>query len=349
MSAAKETSISMNSSDQTITLAHGEGARATRTFITQHIVKRFGNATLHGLTDAAELSVNSHRLAFTTDSYVVLPLAFPGGDIGSLAVYGTVNDLAVAGAKPRWLSVSLIIEEGFLISALDTFLDHMKAAADRCGVMIACGDTKVVPRGAADGLFINTSGLGELSRAFPLTPAGIRAGDILIVSGPIGCHGIAVMAAREKLSFTPAPRSDSAPLHDAVAAVLDQVGDSVRTIRDATRGGVAAVLHEWAADCNLTLQLDEASIPVTDDVRGACELLGLDPVYIANEGTMVVAVDSSAADNALSALRAVPETANAVVIGRATDRKISPVTIQRMLGGEQPIDEPTGAMLPRIC
>lgn len=339
----------MNHIDETITLSHGEGARATRKLIAEHIVKRIGSLTQGPLSDAGELLVSSNRLAFTTDSYVVSPLAFPGGDIGSMAIYGTVNDLAVAGANPRWISVALIIEEGFMISALDLFLDRMKAAADRCGVVIVCGDTKVVPRGAVDGLFINTSGIGELIHEFSITPTAITEGDALIVSGPIGRHGVAVMAARENLSFTPPPRSDSAPLNNAVASLLNRVGDAVHSIRDATRGGVSAVLHEWAADCNLTMQLDERSIPVTDDVRGVCELLGLDPLYIANEGTMVIAVDPAAADETLSALHAIPETAGAVVIGRVTKAKLCPVTIQRMLGGEQPLDEPTGAPLPRIC
>lgn len=335
--------------DEVITLAHGEGAGATREFIANRIAPRFANNCLTELPDAATLNVDCNRLAMTTDSFVVSPLMFPGGDIGSMAVYGTVNDLAVSGAVPRWLSLGLIIEEGFTLSTLDTILDSIAVAAKRCRISIVTGDTKVVPRGAADGLFINTTGLGEFCAAPFAGPKSISPGDSLIVSGPIGRHGIAVLSARDELAFEPPPQSDSAPLHNAVAALRGSVGDSIRTIRDATRGGVSAVLHEWAAGSNLTMQLDEASIPVSDDVRGASELLGMDPLYIANEGTMLLAVDRSREQQALAALRSVPETSNAVTIGRVTDRKISPVTIHRMLGGEQPVDEPSGALLPRIC
>ena len=335
--------------EEFITLAHGEGARATRELISKHILSRFGNTYLRRLPDAACLNVATDRIAVTTDSFVVSPLFFPGGDIGSMAVYGTVNDLAVSGATPRWLSLGLIVEEGFSLSVLDRILDSVAAAAERCGVNIVTGDTKVVPHGAVDGLFINTTGIGELADPVPSGPESIGYGDSLIISGPIGCHGIAVLTAREALALEPCPQSDSAPLHTAVAALLDRVGPAVRAIRDATRGGVSAVLHEWAESCGLTLQLDESSLPVTDEVRGACELLGLDPLYIANEGTMIIAVDSSAETEAIAALQTVPESRAAVRIGQAARRRISPVTIQRLLGGEQPVDEPTGALLPRIC
>jgi hydrogenase expression/formation protein HypE len=339
----------MNSAQERMTLAHGEGARATRELITSRILTRFDNQHLNQLADAAELRVATDRIAMTTDSFVVSPLIFPGGDIGSMAVYGTVNDLAVSGAIPRWLSLALIIEEGLPFSVFDTILDSIAAAAKRCHVMIVTGDTKVVPAGTADGLFINTTGIGELDAAVIGGPRTIREGDSLIVSGPIGRHGIAVLSAREELALDPPPVSDCAPLFDAVSCLRQNVGESVRAIRDATRGGISAVLHEWASDCHLTMQVDEAKIPITDDVRGASELLGLDPLYIANEGTMMIAVDSAAEANALAALRSVPETQNAAVIGRVTQRKISAVTIQRMLGGEQPVDEPSGALLPRIC
>lgn len=337
------------STNQHITLAHGEGARATRELISKRILPCFDNDHLRQLSDATLLQLATDRIAMTTDSFVVSPLIFPGGDIGSMAVYGTVNDLSVAGAQPRWLSLALIIEEGLEISLLDTILSSIAAAAKRCGVLIVTGDTKVVPKGAADRLFINTTGIGELTGPVIAGPQSIQAGDLLIVSGPIGRHGIAVLSAREELQLEPPPQSDSAPLHNAVACLRRAAGQSIRAIRDATRGGVSAVLHEWAADCNLTLHLNEAQIPVTDDVRGASELLGLDPLYIANEGTMVIAVDPAAADAALAALHSLPETRHAAVIGTVKERRISPVTIQRMLGREQPIDEPTGALLPRIC
>ncbi|MFY9252331.1 MAG: hydrogenase expression/formation protein HypE [Fuerstiella sp.] len=339
----------MNTNNTRITLAHGEGARATRELITNRILTRFDNEHLRQLSDATQLDVASDRIAMTTDSFVVSPMIFPGGDIGSMAVYGTVNDLAVSGAVPRWLSLALIIEEGLELSILDKILDSIASAAERCGVVIVTGDTKVVPRGAADGIFINTTGIGELNSSVIAGPRSIRAGDLLIVSGPIGRHGIAVLSAREELALEPPPQSDSAPLHNSVACLRKNVGEAVKAIRDATRGGVSAVLHEWATECNLTMQLDETRIPITDDVRGASELLGLDPLYIANEGTMVIAVDPAAEAEALAALRSIPESHNAVVIGRVTARKVSPVTIQRMLGVEQPVDEPTGALLPRIC
>ncbi len=332
-----------------ITLAHGEGARATRELITKRILPCFDNEHLRQLSDAAQLTLAADRIAMTTDSFVVSPLIFPGGDIGSMAVYGTVNDLAVSGAVPRWLSLALIIEEGLEFSVLDDIIKSIAVAVQRCDVMIVAGDTKVVPKGAADRLFINTTGVGELTGPVIVGPHSIQPGDSLIVSGPIGRHGIAVMAVREELLLDPPPRSDSAPLHNAVACLKNAVGGSVRALRDATRGGVSAVLHEWAVSCSLTMHLNEQQIPVTDDVRGASELLGLDPLYVANEGTMVIAVDATAADDALAALRSVPETRQATVIGTVKERRISPVTIQRMLGGEQPVDEPTGALLPRIC
>ena len=344
-----KSSIRSASSAEIITLAHGEGARATRQLIADHIVSHFDNVHLRQLPDAAHLGIQSDRIAMTTDSFVVSPLFFPGGDIGSMAVYGTVNDLAVSGAVPKWLSLALIIEEGFSLEMLNSILASIAVAAKRCDVAIVTGDTKVVPRGAVDGLFINTTGIGELSGNHHGGPQSIQRGDSLIVSGPIGCHGIAVLAAREELALEPLPQSDSAPLIRAVAALRQQLGACVRSIRDATRGGVSAVLHEWSDACGLTMQLEESLIPVTDVVKGTCELLGLDPLYIANEGTMMIAVDSSAESAAIAALQTDPVTQYAAKIGTVGERSISPVTIRRLLGGEQPVDEPAGAMLPRIC
>lgn len=332
-----------------ITLAQGEGVRATRELIRQQILTRFPSDPLHQLGDAALLPVTQNRIAMTTDSFVVSPLFFPGGDIGTLAVYGTVNDLAVAGAVPRWLSLGLIIEEGWPLADLQRVLDSIAAAADRCSVSIVTGDTKVVPRGAADCLFINTTGIGEYLTAPPTGPSSLRCGDVLIVSGPVGSHGLAVLAAREDLQLEPTPHSDCAPLHDAVAALQAQSGGAVRAMRDATRGGVSAVLHEWSDECGLTMRLREQQIPVNAEVRGACELLGIDPLHSACEGTMIVAVDASAAESAVTALQSVSETAAAVPIGTVEDAGIASVTIQRLLGTEQPVDEPTGAQLPRIC
>jgi len=334
--------------NERVSLAHGDGGRLTRTFIREHVLPAFRNDLLAPMGDSASLPKLDGPTAFTADSFVVSPLFFPGGDIGKLAVYGTVNDLAVAGARPRWMSVSLIIEEGFPIESLQRVLKSIAAASRLIGVTVAAGDTKVVPRGAADGLFISAAGIGELISPVPPGPASLEPGDELIVSGPVGRHGIAILAARENLGFVPPPESDCAPLHAAVEA-LRRAGIPLRCLRDATRGGVTTVLHEWAGACGKTLGIDEASIPVTADVRGACELLGLDPLNMANEGTMILAVPPGWSSKAIQALQSVAETRNAARIGEVRNRAIIPVTIRRSLGVEQPLDEPTGSPLPRIC
>jgi hydrogenase expression/formation protein HypE len=301
------------------------------------------------LGDAAPLGRLDGDLYLTTDSFVVSPLFFPGGDIGSLAVHGTVNDLAVSGARPVWLTLSLILEEGLLLETLDRVIASVALAAAACDVRVVTGDTKVVPRGSADRLFINTCGIGRATATVPAGPASIRSEDRLIVSGPIGQHGIAILSAREKLEFDPPPRSDSAPLHHAAAALQQALGDDLRCMRDATRGGVAAVLHEWAQASGQSMLLDESSIPVTASVRGACELLGLDPLYVANEGTLVAAVARGSESRAIQALRSVPPTAAAVVVGKAIARGIVPVMVAGLLGSPRPVDEPAGAPMPRIC
>jgi hydrogenase expression/formation protein HypE len=334
---------------QHISLAHGEGARLSRRLISEIILPRFSTAVDGGFSDAACVATESCRLAICTDSHTVSPMFFPGGDLGSLSVYGTVNDLAVAGAHPRWLTLSLIIEEGLPLVVLEKILDSAALAARECGVTIVAGDTKVVPRGAADGLFINTSGVGELLDPVPPGPRSIQVGDKVLVSGPIGRHGIAVMSARDGFAFEPAPKSDSRSVIPQVAALRKSVGEHLRTIRDATRGGVSAVLYEWAQECGHTFALTEFSVPVTEDVRGACELLGLDPLYVANEGTIVVAIDPGFADVATTALRQVPGCEQAAIIGEVRQKGISPVTIRRTFGSPQPLDEPSGAPLPRIC
>ncbi len=341
--------IAIGVHSERITLAHGEGARLTRRLIDEHIRPRFQNEALDTLPDAAHVTVGERRIAVTTDSFVVLPLFFPGGDIGSLAVHGTVNDLAVSGAIPKWLTLSMIVEEGLPLPLLDRILDSVAAAARECQVQVIAGDTKVVPRGAADGLFLNTTGLGELVDPVPAGPRSIQAGDIIIVSGAIGRHGIAVLCAREELALEPPPKSDSAPLTEVVALLRKAAGPDVRAIRDATRGGVSAVLHEWSAACGLTFCLSESQIPLTPDVRGASELLGLDPLHIACEGTLVAALAAESADAAIAALRTHPQARGAAVIGVVSPGSICPVTIQRTLGREQPLDEPSGAPLPRIC
>jgi hydrogenase expression/formation protein HypE len=287
-------------------------------------------------------------MAFTTDHFVVSPLFFPGGDIGRLCVLGTTNDLAVAGARPLWMSLGLILEEGLPIETLARVLDSIADAAREVGVAVMTGDTKVVPRGAADSIYVNTAAIGELIAPVPPGPAAIEIGDALLVSGPIGRHGIAVLAKREQLGFSPEPQSDCGSLLPAVEA-LRQNSIVVRALRDATRGGVAAVLHEWARTCGHTLVVNESEVPVSDDVRGACELLGLDPLNIANEGTMVIAVEADHATAALAALRSVPGHERAATIGAVRDAALAPVVVRRGLGREIPLDEPQGAPFPRIC
>jgi hydrogenase expression/formation protein HypE len=329
-------------------LAHGEGGRLMRQLIRQHILPKLDNEYLRLAGDAAMLPGCTGPLAMTTDSFVVSPLFFPGGDIGSLAVYGTVNDLAVVGAHPRWISLALILEEGLELVTLEHVLASIAAAAERVGVPVVTGDTKVVPRGAADKLFINTTGVGEIVGRPPAGPHTLEVGDQIIVTGPIGRHGIAVMAAREGLEFDPPPQSDSAPLVAAVKA-LQQADISVRALRDATRGGLGAVLHEWAEASVNTLVVEDRRLPVTPEVRGACELLGLDPIHVANEGTMVVAVPQGETIAALDVLNQVAETAQAVCIGRVEPRGLAAVLVERGALQKIPLDEPVGAPLPRIC
>jgi hydrogenase expression/formation protein HypE len=334
--------------DNCVLLAHGEGGRLMRRLLRERIMPRLANPYLLDMGDAATLPRIDGPIAISTDSYVVTPLFFPGGDIGTVAVYGTVNDLAVSGARPRWLSLSLILEEGLPLETLDRVLERVAMAAERVGVPVVTGDTKVVPRGAADGMFLTTTGIGERVEPAPPGPSALQPGDELLVSGPIGQHGIAVLACREGLGFDPPPESDAAPLADAVEA-LRRAGVPVRALRDATRGGLAAVLHEWAEACGHTMLIREQALPVTPEVRGACELLGLDPVYIAGEGVMVVAVPPGHSEAALAALHGVRETVAAVRIGTVRARTVVPVLIERASGREMPLDEPLAAHLPRIC
>lgn len=341
--------IEISPSGNRITLAHGEGGRLTRNLIRDRIVKTLGHESFISMDDAARLAAIDGELAITTDSFVVTPLFFPGGDIGSMSVYGTANDLAVNGARPLYLTSSLIIEEGFPIELLDCVLNQMADAAKRVPIQIVAGDTKVVPRGAVDGLFLNTTGVGQLVEPAPPGPTSLQEGDELLVTGPIGRHGIAVLCAREELGLEPPPQSDCAPLIGACEILRNRLGGRIRAMRDATRGGVGAVLHEWAEAAGLTLTVNEHDIPVSPDVRGACELLGLDPLHVANEGTMVVAVESGSAKAAIEALQGLPDFQQTKRIGLVKKKGISPVTIFRTLGPEQPLDDPLGAPLPRIC
>lgn len=333
--------------DSRITLAHGEGGRLTRSLLRDRILPLLGiDAGLAG--DAASVPIDGGRVAFTTDGYVVSPLFFPGGDIGKLAVFGTVNDLAVSGATPCWLSLGLIIEEGLPWETLAAVLRSAAGSAEEAGVRIVTGDTKVVPRGTVDALFITTSGIGKRVEPEPVGPSGLRAGDELFVTNGIAGHGIAVMAARDGLGIEPRPISDCASLVPAVEA-LRRAGLTPRAMRDATRGGVAAVMHEWAAASRLTMSLDETLVPVDPTVAAVCELLGLDPLHVANEGTMVVAVPPEDVAPALAAVRTTAVARRATRIGRVVDRQPAPVIVTRGLGRALPLDEPLGAPMPRIC
>ena len=331
-----------------VMLAHGEGGRLSRQLLRRRILPHFANRHLESLGDATVLPRLDGAPVFTTDGFVVSPLFFPGGDIGCLSVFGTTNDLAVAGAPPRWLSLGLILEEGLPDELLEAVLASIARATREVGVEVVTGDTKVVPRGAVDRLFITTAGLGEQLGWSLGGPRTMAAGDALIVSGPVGRHGFAVLAARENLGIDPLPTSDCGSLWPAVEA-LAAAGASVRCLRDATRGGVAAVLQEWAEASGLTMALDGSAIPVTAEVRGLSELLGIDPLHVANEGTMVAAVPATSIEVVLAVLRNVPITRGAVIAGRVEPRGFTPVTIRGALGRPRPLDEPLGAPLPRIC
>ncbi len=329
---------------QCITLAHGEGGSAMRKLICERIIPRLGASI--ALDDAFVLPGLHGRPVISTDAFVVSPLFFPGGDIGSLSVFGTVNDLSVRGALPRWLTLSMIIEEGWPLSQLDRVLESIRTAAHECEVSIVAGDTKVVPRGAVDKLFISSTGLGTLIEPAPLGPQSIIPGDAILLSGPIGKHGLSILAARENLPFDPLPVSDCASLFAAVRSIRES-NIIPRAMRDATRGGVTAVLHEWAKDCQHTLIIEESRLPVTPEVRGLCELLGLEPLHIANEGTMVVAVAQADADRTLNALRDYGGCRQAAIVGHVRKKGIAPVLVKRLR--EQPLYEPQGAPFPRIC
>lgn len=340
-----------------ITLAHGEGGRLSRSLIRDHILARLGNDVLNRLDDAASLPLpstiasdtsSSSSLAFSTDGYTVSPLFFPGGDIGQLAVFGTSNDLAVTGARPLWLSLAFIIEEGLPLAILDRVLDSITNAASTAQVQIVTGDTKVVPRGAADQLYITTSGIGLRLPSAPTGAASLQPGDEIIVSGPIGCHGAAILCSRERFDFDPPPQSDCASLAKPLIALME-AGLSPRAVRDATRGGVAAVLYEWAEASRNSCVVVEDQIPITASVRAVCELLGLDAIHLANEGTFVLATPQHFTAPILELLRQFDVTRSATVIGRIGPAKRSPVSILRVSGREVTVDEPAGAPLPRIC
>ncbi|NBD36552.1 MAG: hydrogenase expression/formation protein HypE [Chloroflexi bacterium] len=332
-----------------ILLAHGSGGVMTHELIRDVFVRHFDHPALDAMGDAAVLpALPEGRLAMTTDSYVVQPLFFPGGDIGELAVCGTVNDLAVAGARPLYLTSGFILEEGLPWETLERVVASMAATAREAGVHIVAGDTKVVEHGAADGLFINTAGVGVVPPGLALDPARLQPGDALLVNGTMGDHGLAVMIRREELAFGSALESDSAPLNGLIAAVLDAT-EGVRCMRDATRGGLATVLNEWTETAGVGIEVEESAIPVREDVRAACEFLGLDPLYAANEGKVVIALAAEAAETALAAMRAHPLGRDAALIGRVTAEHPGRVALRTPYGARRVLPMLTGAQLPRIC
>ncbi|HEY7347664.1 MAG TPA: hydrogenase expression/formation protein HypE [Ktedonobacterales bacterium] len=337
--------------DEHITLSHGSGGKATHNLIEGVFAPAFSNPLLEPLDDAATFTpdVLSPRLAFTTDSYVVNPLFFPGGDIGKLAVHGTINDLAMAAAKPLYLSAGFILEEGFPIADLRRIVTSMAAAAADAGVSIVAGDTKVVQRGKADGVFINTTGIGIVRARWPMGQAQLQPGDRVLLSGPIGDHGIAVMLAREALDMETTIESDTAPLHTLVAALLDAAEDGLHCLKDPTRGGVATTLNEMALGSQVAIALDEPAIPVRPEVRGACEMLGLDPLTIANEGKALAVVAPEAAHAALAAMRAHPLGQEAAIIGTVQIGPAGTVFMRTDIGGTRVLDMLVGDPLPRIC
>jgi hydrogenase expression/formation protein HypE len=334
--------------DEVVTLAHGAGGKATAALIEQLFLEALGNPLLEPLGDAALLEAGGVRLALTTDSYVVSPLFFPGGDIGGLAVHGTVNDLAVAGARPLALTAGFVIEEGFAVADLRRVATSMAVAASRAGVPVAAGDTKVVERGKADGLYLNTAGVGLVPAGVELGPHRIEQGDRVLVSGTLGDHGIAVLIARGDLALEVELESDTAPVHE-LAAALSELGPALRFMRDPTRGGLATTLNELAGQADVAIRIDEAALPLRPEVVGACEILGLDPVYVANEGKLVAVVAPTAADQALTRLRAHPLGAAAAVIGTIESEPAGLVLMNTGLGGSRIVDMLVGDPLPRIC
>jgi len=333
--------------DERVTMAHGAGGKATHTLVSALFLEAFRNPLLERMEDQAVFAVNGSRLAITTDSFVVSPLFFPGGSIGDLAVNGSVNDLAVAGARPLYLTAGFILEEGFPTADLRRIVQAMSAAAGAAGVSIAAGDTKVVERGKADGCFINTAAVGVIERDVCLGAASIRPGDAVLVSGPIGDHGVTIMLARGELDLDSALVSDTAPLCGLVDCLLDAA--PVRAMRDPTRGGVATVLNEMAAAAAVAIAVDEAAVPVRAEVRGACEILGIDPLYAACEGRLVAVVPGKAAEAALGAMRGHPLGAGAAIIGEVRGDPPGLVLLKTQFGGTRIADMLVGDPLPRIC
>lgn len=333
--------------NKTILLAQGSGGRLSHELIEKVLVPAIANPLLEQMDDSAVFPVEG-RLAFTTDSYVVNPLFFPGGDIGRLAVCGTVNDLSMSGARPLYLSLALIIEEGLAVEDLENIMKSIRQAADEAGVAIATGDTKVVNKGSADKLFITTAGVGIVPSGITISGANARPGDKVILSGPVGNHGIAVLSSREGLQFSSPVKSDCAPLNAMVARMLE-VSRTIRCLRDPTRGGLATTLNELARQSNVGIRIYEDAIPVDEAVRGACEMLGFDPLYVANEGKLIAIVNADESDIIIDAIKKDKYGQEAAVIGEVTEDHRARVTMKTAIGATRIVDMLTGELLPRIC
>lgn len=334
--------------EDTITLDHGSGGRASHELVKDVFLPQFKNALLEGLDDSTVFEVGDQKLAFSTDSYTVDPIFFPGGDIGCLAVNGTVNDLAMRGAVPLFLSSGFIIEEGFPLADLNRILASMKRATEEAGVQIITGDTKVVNRGGADKIFINTSGIGVVKGNTDISGKNAQVGDAILISGTIGDHGVTILSKRGGLSFEAPIESDSAPLHGLVAEMMS-VSDQIHVMRDPTRGGLATSLNEIAIQSNVGMELLEDQIPVRESVLGACEILGLDPLYIANEGKLIAIVGPEDTEEVLNCMKAHPYGSEAVIIGRVVSQDPKRVFMKTGVGGTRILDMLAGEQLPRIC
>ena len=332
----------------TVQLAHGGGGRLMQTLIREVFVRAFDNPMLAALHDGATWPVAEGTLAFTTDSYVVRPLFFPGGDIGSLAVHGTINDLAMCGAQPLCLSAGFILEEGLSLDVLRRVVNSMAKAAQAAGVSIVTGDTKVVDRGKGDGIFINTAGVGRVPTGVRISPELVQPGDAILLSGDLGCHGLAVLSVREGVTFAGAIETDSAPLHCVVGELVAS-GIELHCLRDLTRGGLASALNELAEAAQVGMVVEETAVPVREPVRGACELMGLDPLYVANEGRFVAVVPESQAEPALDVMRRHAVAGGAARIGVVTEHNAPRVILRTLLGTHRILDLLSGEQLPRIC
>jgi hydrogenase expression/formation protein HypE len=331
-----------------VLLAHGGGGRLMHQLIGKMFLTAFGNPLLATQHDSTVVDLTGKKIAFTTDSYVVRPLFFPGGDIGSMAVHGTVNDLAMSGARPVYLSAAFILEEGLPMDTLWKIVCAMRAAAQRCGVQIITGDTKVVDKGKGDGLFINTAGIGVVEHSFAIAPGSVRPGDAVLVSGDLGRHGMAIMAVREGLQFESTIESDSAPVHEAVLDLL-KAGIEIHCLRDLTRGGLASALNEIVEASCTRIEVEEKAIPVREDVHAACEMLGLDPLHVACEGRFVALVAAKDTERTLSVMRRNAKCAGSAIIGKVTESAAPLVTLKSAIGANRILDMPSGEQLPRIC